>query len=358
VGAAVATLLSSAPAGSVVRAAVFGARAEAVIEGPIAVEDAPLVPFARAAMRELGASTRLESAWPFVRAWLGDGSRSRERLVVIVGDGNVVASAELRAAVAEARRAGIAISVLDLADRPASDALVETARTTGGIVVEAGAAAELAARGRDTARLEEAVAPVFAPVVSRDVVVRAGGRRISLGPLRAGEEKVWLGAVPRRAGASIVAAGARARAIPADTATSAALAAAVSQRVAPAANDGDAAAEGRGVPAAIVLGMLRQRVVPAARQCFRRDRAGRADYGVRATFELRLADREVIDTSVTGDIDAALRRCLLDSVHELDVPRFSGTVVVRYPLYTARELPPPVIELEPDVAREVDRILP
>jgi hypothetical protein len=77
---------------------------------------------------------------------------------------------------------------------------------------------------------------------------------------------------------------------------------------------------------------------------------------VRAEFEVRLTDREVESAEVRGRITDALRTCLFDAVHSLDVPRFSGTVIVRYPLVTERVPPPPVIELAPEVAREVDRV--
>lgn len=405
VGAAVATLLASAPPGSRVRAAAFGARAEAIIEDPVAVEDAPLLPFARAAMMELGASTRFESAWPLAKRWLvRQREATLEPLVVLVGDGNVAASAAFDSAAVEARRARVRVAVVNLADRETTGALEALARATGGVTVAAANEADLASRGRDAARLEEVLAPIFAPKAASDVVVRLDGRRISLGPLRAGEEIVWIGSLGRARVASIGAGIARARTRLARDDTASALAGFVPGaaetellalsaaappvppdqrcdprgpgRLAGGVNDdlrpiafasrracGNSTAaerapsEGRGVPANTVLTMLRQRVVPVARQCFRRDRAGRADYSVRATFVFRLGDREVLDARLDGEIDPLLRQCLLEAVHDLDVPRFTGVVLVRYPLYTEREQRPPVIELEPEVAREVDRIL-
>ncbi|HJL23268.1 MAG TPA: hypothetical protein RMH80_13640, partial [Polyangiaceae bacterium LLY-WYZ-15_(1-7)] len=113
---------------------------------------------------------------------------------------------------------------------------------------------------------------------------------------------------------------------------------------------------GRAIPEETVLGMLRQRIVPVARGCFRRDRAGRTDYSVRAVFRFRLADREVIEADVEGEISDVLRACLLQAVDTLEVPRFSGTVVVRYPLYTERVPPPPTIVLEEEVLDVVDRV--
>ena len=397
VGATIATLLASAPRGSRVRAIAFGARAEAVIEEPIAIEDAPLVPFARAAMRDLGASTQLG---PALEMALGLFDRDRDRrldpLVVLVGDGRATGLDVLRRRVSPTQHA---LAVIDVADRPVMPELAELARASGGVAVEAGAEADLAMRGRDAAPLEEALAKVFAQVVSRNVVARVNGRRVSLGPLRAGEEVVYA-ARGRRA--SIAAAGRAARAASAEPELALAgslddgrqrliavaaedLAATpprercmprgpgsrpsgVSSDLSPIALAGVRSCampppatasreEGRGVPANTVLNMLRQRVVPVARRCFRRDRAGRAEYSVRATFEFRLGDREVLDADVRGSIDSELRQCLLEAVHDLDVPRFEGAVVVRYPLYTEPELRPPVIELEPEVAQQVDRIL-
>jgi hypothetical protein len=94
-----------------------------------------------------------------------------------------------------------------------------------------------------------------------------------------------------------------------------------------------------------------------ARGCFRRDRAGRADYQVRAIFEFQLADREVVSAHVEGKIAEELRSCLLAAVDQLAVPRFSGKVVVRYPLVTEREPLPSQIELTAEAAQGVDALI-
>ena len=44
-------------------------------------------------------------------------------------------------------------------------------------------------------------------------------------------------------------------------------------------------------------------------------------------------------------------------VGELRVPAFTGRIRVRYPIHTEREPDPPVIQLEPDVAEQVERVL-
>lgn len=114
---------------------------------------------------------------------------------------------------------------------------------------------------------------------------------------------------------------------------------------------------GRGMPATPLLGMLRKRIIPVARECFRRDRAGRADYAVRAVFRFELADQEVADARVEGPIPAALRNCLLTAVDTLHVPRFTGRVRVSYPLHTLRETLPATIELSAEATDDLDSIL-
>jgi hypothetical protein len=117
------------------------------------------------------------------------------------------------------------------------------------------------------------------------------------------------------------------------------------------------ALDGRGVPAETVLGMLRARLVPAARACLRDDRAGRADHAVRAVLAFALEDREIVRADVEGALSDALRACLRDALDRLDVPRFSGVVAVRYPIYTEGVAPPPTVELGEATAGEFDRVL-
>jgi len=112
---------------------------------------------------------------------------------------------------------------------------------------------------------------------------------------------------------------------------------------------------GRGVPAETLLQMLRARIVPVARGCFRRDRAGRPDYATRAVFRFRLADREVARAEVEGAIRDELRQCLLAAIDGLEVPPFEGVVDVSYPLTTQRAEREPRIELERRVREAVDR---
>jgi hypothetical protein len=116
------------------------------------------------------------------------------------------------------------------------------------------------------------------------------------------------------------------------------------------------AGQGRGMPADPLLSMLRQRILPIARGCFRRDRAGRAEYQKRAVFAFTLAEREVLEARVEGSIPAALKHCLLTAVDTLEVPRFTGTVKVRYPLVTESVALPEQIELRAGTAGELDQL--
>ena len=110
------------------------------------------------------------------------------------------------------------------------------------------------------------------------------------------------------------------------------------------------------MPAEPLLSMLRQRIMPVARGCFRRDRAGRADYRNRAVFAFTLADREIVDARIEGQIPPALQQCLLAAVDTLEVPRFTGTVRVRYPLITESVPLPEQIQLETGTAGTIDRM--
>jgi len=266
--------------------------------------------------------------------------------------------------------------------------------------------------------LAERIAPLLAPVVERQLRAQAGRRRVDLGSLRAGEERVWEGVVdrgavrigrarsgappdalalamqdrlerrterrdrptrlaalaeaslaagaaacggarPPRSASAVVPAGARL--IPADTRRCGA-------SPFPTLSEAAADAEPEGtpnlrphtgrtsLPERALLRMLRERIVPPARGCFREDRRGRAAYQRRAVFAFRLADREVVEARVEGSISDSLRQCLSQTMDGLDIPPFDGVVNVRYPIYVAPRLPPPVLSLDPAVADAVDSV--
>ncbi len=413
---AVATVLATLPSSARVRVAAFAARAEAVTEQAAEATEISLLEVARALEGELGSATRFEAAWALVRPWV---SRSRRPVVIVIGDGGLTRSEEGRRALAEAGRAAQLASV-NVADRASTAALREAVESAGGLVIDAGAEAEEAARGHGMEALEERVAPLFAPALGR-VRAQVGRRSVDLGVLRAGEELSWEG---EARGPIRIRAGASARAVAAPSAIELALrdraeraagrrdrplrlAALAPESMAaggtcgssgvrsasgaigrdeqlvladtrrcdrpavpePAASAAPSAPapegrlariarhEGRsGLPERSLLELLRQRIVPVARGCFREDRAGRPNYQTRAVFDFRLADREVVEADVSGRITPELRSCLLRAVDALEIPRFDGVVEVRYPIYTAPELPPPTLTLGADVADAVDAI--
>jgi hypothetical protein len=383
---ALASLLAALPAGSEVRAWAFAARAESLVDAPVRPTEIPFAALASATSLELGSSTRLDAA---LRA-IGD---ARGAHALVVGDGGLTEGPHLDAAIAEAERRGQRLSVLSLVERPVHPRLVSAVERLGGrVLVVPSALFEASA----AASLDGHVATLFAPRLGN---VQVG--RDDLGELRAGAALSHVGGWAR---------GARVRVgrleVPVreanDEGLRAALAAlgrarageptrlawapeiegersceeltratsAPSSRVDPwMSTDRRSCARptapspapstlGRGIPAETVLSMLRRRVVPVARGCFRRDRAGREDYATRAVFELRLTDREVAAADVVGAIDDELRECLLHAVDGLEVPAYDGTIVVRYPLYTRAHGPAVTIELHPDVASAVDRVLP
>lgn len=428
-GAALLELLASLPAGTRVRALAFASRARVLIEDARLPAQVGLAIFARASTdASLGAATRFEAAWPILARWAADRRvPTMAPLVIVIGDGGLTTGAS--DPFAPARAAGVEVSVINLADRNSLDALRAGALATGGTLLEAGAAARRAARGHGGARLREQLAALFAPTAARRLHARGAlGGRITLAPLRAGEEVVWEGVMTpgRRRTMRLTVDGRSRRSRQAKSAWLTALGTRSIRRASPGDASGglvavhadaldDSAADwpalppptpirrdrkppvcdgrgpatraggissdvrpialahrgvceaagagkaptgiGRGMPSGPLLGMLRDRIVPVARGCFRRDRAGRADYAVRAVFEFRLADREIVEASVEGEFDEPLRQCLLGAVDRLEIPHFSGTIVVRYPLHTARERAEPRIELSREAAEQVDEML-
>lgn len=383
----IATLLAHMPARSTVRIIAFAGRAEALLSQPTAPNQVALTTIASAPSMELGSATRFESAWDIAKDW----GRTH---VIVVGDGGLTQGEASGRAFRQARQRRVRLSVLNISDRPTSTALRTHAESLRGTVVEAGSAL------RSGARLDEAIRPLFAPQVGR-VRVRMRGRTIDLGSLRAGEELSWEGPIAGAASIQVGSHRTRARrasqpwldargrllggvptslsAIDANDRQVASRndcnprgpaqrASGVSGDVgvvpseplqcapAPVASAPSGPQPGHGVPAETLLQMLRGRIVPVARGCFRRDRAGRVDYSQRATFVFRLADREVIAADVEGEIHDELRTCLLSAIDHLDVPYFEGEVAVRYPLYTERGERPPTIEIESRVLDAVDRI--
>jgi hypothetical protein len=393
-------LLSMLPAGTRVRAVAFAARAEEITSGwsaPTAIDAGRLQ---RSVELDLGPATRFEAIWTLAGGWVREGTR-----IVIIGDGGLTEGPEGAAALRAAREAGAVLASVNVADRPSTPALRQAIESAGGLAIDAGSEADDAAAGRGQEPLESRISAVLAPIVVRQVSAHLGDGRLPLGALRAGEEIVWEGAL-RGASAALVLDGATTRAVPPPPELAPALEAlAVGGSVALAAVDpadlarsgaGSCSARGpyatasavvpretplalahgrrcdspptttigprrteerSGIPSRVLLATLRRRVVPAARACFRDDRRGRAAYEVRAPIRLELADREIVAASVGGSITPELRRCLLEAIERLEVPSFEGRLIVTWALYTAAVLPPPTLELAPETADEVDRVV-
>lgn len=393
-GAAATALFAVAPQQDLVHAIAFGATAEPVLTAPARVENVSLAPILAAVTRDLGPATRLERAWEAIASEV---ARASNPHVILIGDGTITPSEEGARVFDALRRARF--SIVNAADAPVSAGLRERAERTGGVVLDLASEAADALAGSNTGPLEERLGMLFArDVASTAVAVRTETKHAAR--LVAGEELVWEGVVGRarprirglatrpelvRAGPELalalaerassdprpfVAAGTDAPQNVCNPRGPAARADGVSSDVEPVAPAGPrrcarpvpelgpipSSEPGRGMPAETVLSMLRQRVVPNARQCLRRDRAGRADYSVRARFDLELANGEVVASSVDGELEPPLRECLTAALETLHVPRFEGTVVVHYPIHTARDAPPPTVELHPAVGGSLDRL--
>jgi hypothetical protein len=341
---------------------------------------------------------------------------------VIVGDGGLTTGSSHSKPFSEAKRAGVEVSVLNLADREVVPDLDEGVKRTGGIIVNAAAESESASRGYGTAALEDRIASLFANVAEKRVRIRLGRKTVDLGTLRSGEQLVWEGAVgtkkfrlfagrkpvgcepapdqmvyglsvrlaramgqksPREVLAAVDPEDFKPSRIPTpvgdankdkcDPRGPAWKKSGVSCDEAPVAlavrdhchesdlqqktNGPRPAKPGIGMPSEPLLAMLRSRIIPVARACFRRDRAGRPNYSKKAVFRFQLSEREVTSADIEGSVSRKLRACLLTAVDTLDVPSFSGSVIVRYPLITEAEPLPHQIELTPETAKQIDALL-
>ncbi|MEM1414716.1 MAG: vWA domain-containing protein [Myxococcota bacterium] len=384
-GPALRALLATAPAGSRFRVAALAARAEVLVAEAREAAELPVDALLGATHLELGASTRLESVLDLL-----DDLERAPRELVLVGDGGVTQGPGFERFARSVRRRGLRLSLVRLAERAPDEALLALVRRSGGGEVSL-AEVEGAGGRRGRAALEEALLALYAPTAAAPRL----GRADDLGPLRAGESRVVWAAPdavltfrrrpalrPRAArgdDARLLAALAAPRPLvaaePGELACLApALAGGVSTDAEPVAlaeprTCGDAGPDlvppppappareaGRGVPPGSLLAMLRARVVPAARGCFRQDRRGRLDYAVRAEFVFVLADQEVTSAEVRGELPDALRACLRGAMDGLDVPPFEGRVVVRYPLRTRRVAPEPALELREGPASTLDAL--
>jgi hypothetical protein len=390
------SLLASLPAGSRARVVAFAARAEGVVDAwtdAASIEESAL---RRATELELGSATRFEALWAHLSP-----SIARGAVIVWIGDGGLTSSDESARALEEARTRGVSVRFVSVADRESSAALRAAAERFESPIIEAHDEALLATRNRREA-LDERLASVVAAERARRVVLRAAGN----------ETTQWLepgGAVTSagrtRGRGSITVDGAAVGPSSATGDLALAIAALASSRpdqsvrlVAAEAPPSATACTGeqtvlhgssalvrvtalpnrfavverrtcREAPSAAprterrsalsraaLLRTLRQRIIPRARDCFRSDRRGRAEYSTQVELVLTLADMEVIDVRADGAIDPALRACMMHTADTLEVAPFEGVILVRWPLYSRPEMPPPTLELHPDLATAVDTI--
>lgn len=339
------TLIAQLPDEADVRVHAFGASAETLARGTPGELDLDAI--IAASQRPRGSSSRWHAPLVSRRA-----RELRRAEIFVIGDGGASRDEALRRVVATLRRARARVSAVVLGGDALAPGLAEVVSATHG---RAARVVDDGPRSTRAERIDEALAPLFADRVRALGWVEVDGTRHELGPLLAGELQrvmfrgsqvridrrlrpeplegsstswAWVpGEVDARCGAPVSAA----VHVPAGSAACAvALAPAVARR-----DDG--------IVAETLLGHLRTRLIPPARQCLRRDRAGRANYAVRATYTLELEDSEVRAFRVEGEIDDTLRTCLEETVHRLDLPRFNRRYAVRYPIHTER------VEEEPRV---------
>jgi len=327
---AVDALLGALPAGSRHRRLAFGARAVELPASDLGHDAA------------LGPSTRFDRALAVAAPLFDD--RALRPVVVVVGDGGLTDVAPSREAFAAAARAGIEVDAVNVGTGLTSPALAAGVRRTGGIVLAVGAA------GGDAVALERRpFQTVFAPTALPDVRVRNGRDDVHLGPLRAGGELTWLGHATPGSALEVPGAETLETIDPGGD-----LARFVATRLAT--NAAPPPAARVTFPARDLLEILRTRLLPGARGCLRRDRAGRPDYGVRAVFELSFVDRELEGADVAGAISPELRHCLLEATDSLEVPALPSRVHVRYPIATRPEPRPTPTPLPAELAAEVERV--
>jgi len=404
IGEAARAILAQLPSSARVRVVAFAARAEVLVGEPVsptAIDDALL---SRAVETELGSATRFEALWGAIAPWRAEAGLR----VIWIGDGGMTSSDESVRAVDAARASRLSLQVVSVADREPTASLVSLAAALEAPLLQAHTEALAASRSGTREALVDRVASVLSREPAREVtlpgsragaalglgprvlypggaataIARASGRAsITLGPVRSEARPavgdLALAITALGSGASrFVAADADPASMSCAEGTTALHPSATLPRPTPlpnrfarverrscrepaastASTASTAATRPSRLTAATLLRSLRQRVIPTARDCFRRDRRGRAEYSTHVALLVTLADQEIVDVRAEGVIAPAFRACLVDAFEGLEVPPFEGVVTARWPLYTRPELPPPTLELHPDLATAVDAI--
>jgi len=336
----VAALLTLLPDATKVRAFAFAAQSEELGQWP-AIE-APLSKLSDAVLSDLGAATHLSS----VLERFHDALVREKPRVIVLSDGALDPSPREDLALERARHTGAELALVSLGEEPPAARIHQTFARGAGSVHLTGLADHALSQGSLDVLSERLVALLHRPTKNGQ---KPGEERVierQAQPRRTGREgDDWLPAWLARKQRTFVY-------VAATPERSPAIAAPAYVDIAP-----PTAVDSTGLPKESVLDLLRTQLVPQARACLRSDRKGRADYAVGVTFRFLIARREVSDVSVEGDVKGALRECLFAILPRLRMPWFTGTLRVRYPIHTEREPEPPVIELAPEVEREVDRVI-
>lgn len=394
-------VLAALPGGSRARVVAFAARAEGIVDAWTDVGEIEESALRRATELELGSATRFESLWAHVSSSIGRGA-----VLLWIGDGGITSSEEGRRALEEAQTRGVSVRFVSVADRESAPDLRAASERFGWPIVEVHAEALLATRNRREA-LDARVAALVASEPPRRIAARTStgplvrwlepGGTITVASRSRGRETIFLDgaavgasdatgdlalaiAAMSSAGASYETPGAAVRLVAAEAPASATACtgeqtvlhgsprlaratplpnrfAVVERRTCREPPSAPAPAERRaGLSMAALRRTLRQRIIPRARECFRNDRRGRALYSAQVELVLALADMEVADVRVNGAIEPELRACMVRAADTLEVAPFEGVIVVRWPLYSRPEMPPPTLALHPDLATAIDRI--
>jgi hypothetical protein len=317
-----------------VRVVAFAARTEAAVEERTIGQEIGLDRLASVTSMDLGAATQPEHTWQDITAWIREAQGAKH--IVVVTDGSLTQGAGTRSFFENLTRVQAHVNVVLVGNADAAAGWREAASRTEGVVASVAYEADRLQRNAIDPLLPRALSSLQAPIARRISFLRVDGAR-EVRTLRQGED--WLGYARVSPRARYEQAPYRPLPIEDHRST-------------------PDTAVGRGVPAETVLQMLRQRILPAARACFRSDRRGRRDYAVRATYAFALENREISSIDVSGSMTPALSACLRDTITRLDVPYFEGRVVVRYPLQTRALAPEAQIELPPALRTRIEALFP
>jgi hypothetical protein len=384
-------VLAQLPEHARVRVVAFAARGERVIAEGVAPSSITEEALQRAMELPLGSATRFEALFGTIEPWLGE----RDLRVVWIGDGGLTRSESAMALASRARASRASFELVSVASRPLTASLAQLNEALGGHWISAHREALLSTRDEEgRAALRELLAASLVTRAPERLVVSNAeprallpGASVALATHGAAVSTVQLNGTPVRPAR---ASGDLALAIAARVSDARRLVAAAPSAPLVCATEGSlvrpstarvtrllshfGSAERRscgapqvaaavveqraGFPSRALHRSLLRSVVPQLRECFRRDRRGRAAYSTRAQLTLLIADQEVQDVRVEGEITDALRACMVSAIDALDVPAFDGAILARWPVFTEASTPPPRIELHPDLSSAIDELAP